>query len=153
MGWFFGYKLHFVINCNGEIINFLLTAGNVADNNPKVIDNITKKITGKLFADKGYLSEKLFKSLYKKGITIITKLRKNMKNKLMNISDKLLLKKRGIIESVGNLLKNKCQIEHTRHRSFYGLFTNLIAGIAAYNFRKSKPSIFTVKNNMKLLFD
>lgn len=152
MGWFFGYKLHFVINCNGEIISFLLTAGNVSDSNPKVIDNVTKKITGKLFGDKGYLSEKIFKTLYKKGITLITKLRRNMKNKLMDLTDKLLLKKRGVIESVGNLLKNKCQIEHTRHRSFCGLFINLVAGIAAYNFRESKPSIFPVNKKNNLLF-
>lgn len=151
MGWFFGYKLHFVINSNGEIINFLLTPGNVSDSNSKVIDTITKKLTGKLFGDKGYLSKKIFKRLYNRGITLITKLKKNMKNKLMDLMDKLVLKKRGVIESVGNLLKNKCQIEHTRHRSFKGLFINLMAGIAAYNFRESKPSIFATKKDIKLL--
>ena len=117
VGWFYGFKLHLTINEYGEIVGFYITPGNFADNNLDVVQKITKNITGKLFGDKGYLSEKLFQILYEKGIYLVTKLRKNMKNKLMNVYDKLLLKSRGVIESVNNILKNKCMLEHTRHRS------------------------------------
>lgn len=151
MGWFFGYKLHFVINGNGEILNFALTPGNISDSNINTVDALTKKLTGKLFGDKGYLSKKIFTRLYAKGITLITKVKKNMKNRLLDFVDKLILMKRGVIESVGNLLKNQCQIEHTRHRSFNGFLLNLFAGVAAYNFRKSKPSIFTEEIDLRLL--
>ncbi len=103
-GWFFGFKLHLVINRSGEIINFLLTPGNVADNNSKILDKLTKEIFGKLIADKRCLGA--FRQLFEKGIELIHKIRKNMKNKLMNIYDKLLLRKRGVIESVISILKD-----------------------------------------------
>lgn len=148
MGWFFGYKLHFVINEHGEIINFLITPGNVSDNNPNIIDTLTKGLYGKLFGDKGYLSKKIFLKLFDKGITLYTKLKKNMKNILMDLTDKILLRKRGLIESVGNLLKNKCQLEHTRHRSINGFWINLMATISAYNFRKNKPSIVNFDSSL-----
>jgi hypothetical protein len=148
MGWFFGYKLHFIINSYGEIIDFVLTSGNVSDANIKVINKICKKLFGKLFGDKGYLSRKIFDFLFSKGIKLFTKVRKNMKNVLLGLNDKLILKKRGLIESVGNLLKNKCQIEHSRHRSISGFFINVLSAISAYNFLESKPSILRGKMNV-----
>lgn len=146
MGWFFGFKLHFIINHEGEMVNFLVTPGNVSDKNKKVIDFLTKNIQGKLFGDKGYISSSLFKKLFEKGIQIITKIRKNMKNCLMDMADKLLLKKRGLIESVGNLLKNFHQIEHSRHRSIIGLMLNVFSAISAYHFKETKPSICSKKH-------
>ena len=95
-GWFFGFKVHTVINYFGEIIDFCITARNTHDANSKVVGLITKKIRGKLFGDRGYISNKLFKQLYSKGIILVTKLKKNVKNKLMNIEYKILLSKRGI---------------------------------------------------------
>ena len=141
MGWFYGFKLHLVINIHGEINGFHVTPGNVSDCNQHVVKSITKNILGKLFGDKGYLSQKLFMDLYQQGITLITKLKKNMKNKLMNFYDKLLLKKRGVIESVNNVLKNGCMLEHSRHRSIANFFVNIFSALNAYSFIKSKPSI------------
>lgn len=140
-GWFYGFKLHITTNEYGEILSFYITPGNVDDRNIDLIEKLTKNLFGKLFGDKGYLSQPVFTRLYEKGITLITKVRKNMKNKLMNIEDKLLLRKRAIIESVNDFLKNICQIEHTRHRSFINFLVNVVSGVAAYSFFQKKPSI------------
>ena len=141
MGWFFGFKLHFVINDQGEITGFTITPGNVDDRNPDVITKITRELFGKLFGDRGYISKKLFEDLLDRSIQLITKLKKNMPNILMPIEDKLLLRKRGIIESTGNLLKNFFNLEHTRHRSAKGFFCNILSCVAAYAFHDSKPSL------------
>ena len=140
-GWFYGFKLHLVINEHGEILGFDITAGNVDDKNQKVIENITKGLWGKLFGDKGYISSPLFKRLHAKGIRLFTRVKKNMKNMLLTLEDKFLLSKRGIIESVNDILKNVCQIEHTRHRSPINFFVNLVAGLIAYSFRDGNPSL------------
>ena len=141
MGWFFGFKLHLVINDKGEILDFLFTQGNVDDRYPLKNKSFHKKIFGKLFGDKGYISKDLFEKLFVDGIHLITKIKKNMKNSLMHIHDKILLKKRAIIESVNDELKNICQIEHTRHRSMTNFLTNLISGLIAYSFLPKKPSL------------
>jgi hypothetical protein len=141
IGWFFGLKLHFVINDKGEILDFVLTPGNVDDRHPLLGSNLLKKIYGKLFGDKGYISQSLFEKLFIDGIHIITKLRKNMKNSLMHLSDKILLRKRALIESVCDELKNICQIEHTRHRSQEGFIVNLLSGLIAYSYLPKKPTL------------
>jgi hypothetical protein len=142
VGWFYGFKLHLLINHLGEIVSFCITPGNVSDNNENVLIKLTKKVFGKLFGDRGYLTnEDLFKKLYSKGVHLFTRIRKNMKNKLLSMQDKRLLRKRGIIESVGSLLKESESLEHTRHRSLSGFFAHVIATLVAYNFRKKKPSI------------
>jgi len=142
MGWFFGFKLHLMINHLGEIIGFFITPGNVADNNENVLMKLTKKVFGKLFGDKGYLiNSELFEKLYNNGVQLITKLRKNMKNKLMLMKDKILLGMRRLIETVGGLLKEQLSLEHTRHRSKIGFFVHIFSVILAYSFREHKPSI------------
>jgi hypothetical protein len=142
MGWFFGFKLHIVINGYGEVIDFLITPGNVADNDATTIEALMKNIFGKVYGDKGYLLNKeLFEKLYSGGVQIVTKIRKNMKNILMDLQDKLLLRKRGVIESVGAILKEGCNIEHSRYRSPITLFINVCSGLIAYAFRENKPSI------------
>ncbi|EMK22746.1 transposase, partial [Leptospira kirschneri] len=109
-------------------------------------------IYGKLFGDRGYISQSLFESLYEKGIQLITKLKKNMKNKLMPLVDKILLRKRAIIESVNDELKNICQIQHTRHRSFFNWAVNLLSGLVAFSFFPKKPSLnLKSKDNLQLL--
>ena len=143
MGWFYGFKLHFTINEQGKILGVALTSGNVADNNQSIVDLITQNMHGKLFGDKGYISSSLFKNLFAKGLHLVTKVKKNMKNKLMNMQDKLMLKKRGIIESVIDLLKNSCTIDHTRHRSKTNFLVNLFSGLVAYSFFDRTPSIRT----------
>jgi Transposase DDE domain len=142
VGWFYGLKLHLVINSQGEIIAFYITSGNVVDNNAKVLVKLTKKLFGKVFGDRGYLTnESLFRKLYSNGVQMVTKIRANMKNKLMPLEDKILLRKRGVIESVGSILKESLSLEHSRHRSSLGFFCHILATIIAYNFRQNKPSI------------
>ena len=141
-GWFYGFKLHLVINDCGEILSFCLTPGNTDDRSKDVMEHLTKDIFGKLFADKGYVSKKLSEELFEKGIELITKQKKNAKNPgIMRLSDRLLLRKRAVIESVNDFLKNICQIEHSRHRSSCNFVVNLVAGLAAYSFLPKKPSI------------
>lgn len=141
MGYFFGFKLHLVINDKGEILNFVITPGNVDDRGPLKNRDFLKKIFGKLFADKGYIGQELFKHLFINGIQLVTGIKRNMKNCLMSINDKILLRKRSIIETINDELKNICQIEHSRHRSFGNFLTNLISGLLAYSFLPKKPSI------------
>jgi hypothetical protein len=142
VGWFYGFKLHVVINHRGEILAAYITPGNVSDCSEGVILKLTKKIFGKLFGDKGYIVNKdLFEKLLFNGVHLITKLRKNMKNKLMPLEDKLLLKKRGLIESVGHVLKECLSLEHARHRSMIGFFCHIFTTLISYSFREEKPSI------------
>lgn len=141
MGWFFGFKLHLIINDKGEILSFYLTKGNTDDRNAKAITNMTKEIFGKLFGDKGYISKALSDLLFGNGIQLITQVRRNMKDKALSNEEKLLLRKRSVIETVNDELKNICQVEHTRHRSITGFLLNIMGAIAAYSFFPKKPSI------------
>lgn len=132
-----------MIHDRGEMLSFCLTPGNVDDRNRNVISHLTKNLFGKLFADKGYVSKKLFEKLLEQGLELITKQKKNAKNPgMLRLCDKVLLRKRALIESVNDFLKNTCQIEHSRHRSCCNFVVNLVAGLAAYSFLPKKPSIF-----------
>ena len=146
MGWFYGFKLHLMINDEGEILSFCLTSGNIDDRNEAVMDSLTKEIFGKLFADRGYISQELFEKLLKKDITLVTRAKKNMKNKLMDFYDRLMLRKRAVIESVNDFLKNICDIEHSRHRSVTNFLVNLVSALAAYSFLPKKPSVCSASN-------
>jgi hypothetical protein len=141
MGWFFGFKLHLIINDKGEILSFYLSKGNIDDRNAKAITTMTKNIFGKLFGDKGYISKALSDLLFGNGIQLITAVRRNMKSKALSNEEKLLLRKRSVIETVNDELKNICQVEHTRHRSISGFLLNIMSAIAAYSFFPKKPSI------------
>lgn len=139
LGWFYGFKLHLVINECGEVLAFTLTPGNVDDRKP--LPHMVKGLFGKLFGDKGYLSQPLFETLLEQGLHLITGIRANMKNRLMLMSDKLLLRKRYIIETINDQLKNQSQIEHSRHRSPVNFVVNVIAGLIAYIWQPKKPAI------------
>lgn len=141
MGFFFGFKLHLIINDRGEILNFVITPGNVDDRDPLKNEKFVAKLIGKIFGDKGYISSELTQLLFIDGIQLITNIKKNMKNCLMEMSDKILLRKRSVIETVNDELKNICQIEHSRHRSFGNFISNLVAGLIAYSFFPKKPAI------------
>ena len=117
MGWFYGFKLHLVCNEKGELLSFMLTPGNVDDREPLKSSAFLENISGKLVGDKGYISRGLFEKLFVDGIQLLTKLRSNMKGALMSVADKILVRKRAIIETVNDELKNMAQIEHSRHRS------------------------------------
>jgi hypothetical protein len=140
-GWFYGIKLHLVINEIGEIISCYLTKGNVADNNFDLGLKLCKGLLGKIYGDKGYINEKLQQELLKQDLLLVTKLKKNMKNKFVKNEDKMLLTKRGVIESVNDILKNICDIEHSRHRSPINAFINIFSGLIAYSFLDHKPSV------------
>ena len=148
-GWFYGFKLHLIINEKEEILAFQLTPGNVAD--VSVAETLSRGIFGKLFGDKGYISAELAKRLLKQGLELFTTLRSNMKQRLMKLTDRILLRKRAIIETVNDQLKNISQIEHTRHRSAGNFLINLLAGIAAYTHQPKKPSIHLAEQDRMLL--
>jgi len=150
MGWFYGLKLHLVINDRGEILACQITPGNVDDRKPVPV--LCKRLFGKLIADRGYISQPLFEQLLDTfNLQLITRLKKNMKNRLMPLIDKLLLRKRAIVESVIDQLKNISQIEHTRHRSSTNAFINILAGLIAYCHQPKKPSLGIIPTNLPLL--
>lgn len=143
-GWFYGFKLHLVIHDRGELLNLCLTPGNVDDRNWNVMKHLTKDIFGKVFADKGYVSKKRFEELLERDVELITKQKRNAKKQgMMRFADRLFLRKRAMIESVNDFLKNTFQIEHSRHRSSCNFVVNLMAGLCAYSFLPKKPSIYT----------
>ncbi|OGN65042.1 MAG: transposase [Chlamydiae bacterium RIFCSPLOWO2_01_FULL_28_7] len=106
-----------------------------------MVQSLTQSIWGKLFGDRGYISLALFQELLERNIQLITKIINNMKNKLMDLTDKFLLRKRAIIETVNDQLKNISQIEHTRHRSPANFLINLLSGLIAYCFQEKKPCL------------
>jgi len=110
-----------------------------------VVRELTEEITGKIFGDKGYISSRLFKEVHERGLQLITRLKKNLKNKLMLLSEKMRLNQRGIIESVNDQLKNMCQIEHTRYRKVANFMVNLVAGLIAYTYQPQKPSLYDTR--------
>ena len=143
MGWFFGFKLHLIINDKGEIPNFLFTPGNVDDREPLYSESFIENVKGKLCGDKGYIGKQLFEFLFINGIQLVTKVKNNMKNSLMTVADKIMLHKRAVVESVNDELKKIVQIEYSRHRSFTNLITNALSAIAVY--------CFFLKNRLSLL--
>lgn len=149
-GWFFGFKLHLIINHQGEIISFCLTPANTDDRKP--VEQLTKGMWGKLFGDRGYISQRLKEELKRKGIELITKLRSNMKQELLSQFEQLMLRKRALIESVNDFLKNTCQIQHTRHRCKANWLVNLLSGLVAYSFLPNKPNLKFNQNTNNLIF-
>ena len=147
MGFFFGFKLHLIINDKGEILNFVITQGNVDDREPLKNERFIESIKGKLYGDKGYLSKELTNILFVDGLHLVTNIRNNMKNCLMELKDKIMLRKRSVIETINDELKNMCQVEHSRHRSFGNFVTNMLSGLIAYSFFPKKPSIKFETNN------
>jgi len=147
MGWFYGFKLHLVINDCGELLGCYLTPGNLDDRRP--VPQMVKELWGRLFGDKGYISQALAELLQGQDLQLITKLKKKMKNRFLALSDKMLLRKRALIETVIDQLKNISQIEHTRHRSLWNFLGNVAAGLIAYSWREKKPSL---NINVKELF-
>ena len=139
MGWFFGFKVHLVINDRGELLGVRITAGNVDDRSP--VRRMCRGLFGKLFGDKGYISGELTADLMQQGLRLVTGLRKNMREQLLPLWDKLMLRKRSLIETVIDQLKNISQIEHTRHRSPINFLVNLFAGLIAYTHQPKKPSL------------
>src|SRR5574344_2548282 len=153
LGWFFGFKLHLICNEKGELLNFMITPGDVDDRRPLEYKAFVDFIYGKLVGDRGYISKNLFERLFIDGIQLITKLKSNMKGALMSVSDKLLLRKRAIIETINDELKNIAQVEHSRHRCFDNFIVNMLGALAAYCCFPKKPCINierTIDTQLKL---
>lgn len=138
-GWFYGFKLHMVINEKGEIQGVTLTKGNVDDRKP--VPDLTEKLAGLLFGDKGYIKKDLFLKLLDRNLKLVTKIKKGMKNALISLNEKIFLRKRSIIETVFGYLKNRLEIEHTRHRSPINFLVHIFSTLISYSLKRKKPSI------------
>lgn len=139
MGWFFGFKLHVVVNHKGHLMAVKITPGNTDDRDP--LSDMTKGLTGKCFADKGYIGKEIFKKLWDQGMHLVTGIRKNMKNHLMPFIDKVLLRKRFIIETIFGVMKTDFNLEHSRHRSPTNAFVSILACLVDYTYKANKPQI------------
>jgi hypothetical protein len=139
MGWYFGFKLHLMINDEGELLGFRVTPGEVDDREP--VEQMARDLWGHLYGDRGYIAKALHDALLAGGLKLITLIRRNMKPRLMRLWDRLMLRKRGVIESVNDQLKNISQIEHSRHRSWSGFMINVVGALIAYTYQPTKPSL------------
>lgn len=148
--WFFGFKLHLTVSECGGLLSWFITPGNCDDRKP--VPKLTRKLWGRLFGDKGYVSNPLKLLLSDSNIEFVTKLKKNMKAQEISAIDKILLRKRAIIETVFDQLKNISQIEHSRHRSFWNFLVNVVAGLIAYTWREKKPSLNYNVKELGLIF-
>ena len=113
MGWCHGFKLHLLCNNSGEVITFCLTGANVDDRDSRVWTVFAKILYGKVFADRGYIKQELFENLFTQGIQLVHGLKAKMKNKLMPMWDKIMLRKHYIIKCINELLKNKANLVHS----------------------------------------
>ena len=139
MGWYFGFKLHLMVNDEGELLAFRVTTGEGDDREP--VGQMAAELWGHLYGDRGYISKALHDALLANGLTLITLMRRTMKPRLMRLWDRLILRKRFLIETINDQLKNVSQIEHSRHRSLTGFMVNLVGGLIAYTFQPKKPSL------------
>lgn len=156
MDWYFGFKLHLIINEQGELLAFQVTPGNVDDRKP--VPTLAQNLWGRLFGDKGYISKSLFQELLENDVKLITPFKKNMKNKLVELWEKLMLRKRALIETVNDQLwlrhagyQNISQVVHSRHRSISNFMVNIIAGLIAYTWQDKKPSLKLDKHEVTSL--
>jgi hypothetical protein len=148
-GWFFGFKVPLVIHDCGELLAVKFTPGNVADRKP--VPQLARRLFGKLIGARGSLSPALCAQLWAQGVPLITKLKKNMPPRLLPLLDKVLLRKRPLIETVNDQLKNSCQLEHTRHRSLTNCFVNVLTALIAYTYQEKKPALHFTDNELATL--
>ena len=148
-GWFYGFKLHLLVDDCGDILSFRITRGNVDDRTP--VPDMLKNFIGKVFGDRGYISKKLTDLLATDEVELITTIRKNMKPRVLAAFDKLLLRKRSIIETINDQLKNIFDLEHSRHRSLTNYMINVVASLVAYSYQEKKPSLNVKRDLLPLL--
>ena len=149
MGWFYGFKLHLIINHQGDILAAKITPANTDDRKP--LPDLCESMWDKLYGDKGYVGQALADDLFDQGVEFITNVRKNMKARVYSLWDRAMLSRRFIIETINDQLKNISQIEHSRHRSVHGFMLNLIAGLIAYCLRDNKPALNLTESESSLL--
>jgi transposase len=138
-GWFYGLKLHVAVNHRGELLSIKVTPGNVDDRKPDAF--LCREVFGRVYADKGYVAQWLVNSLRARQMNFITKVRKNMKPVQHTSFDQAILKRRFLIKTVFDELKNLCHVEHTRHRPQANFIVNLMSGIVAYCLMPNKPRL------------
>ena len=140
MGWFYGFKLHLIINHNGSLLGVDLTPGNIDDRH--LVEKLSHRLQGSLYGDRGYISQDIRQRLRQRGINYVYKVRKNMDPlPPLSVSDEVFLRKRGLIESVIKELKTQTQLEHTRHRCFENFQVNGVSTLIAYQLLETKPSL------------
>lgn len=144
VGWFYGLKLHFLFNDKGEIVRLSVTPGDVDDR--KGLKGLLKDLIAKIFGDRGYLGQKFFEELWKEGIHMVTRIRKNMKNKLMSLWDRFYLGKRMTVESIFSSIKSCGTFEHSRHRNVVNAFCHIFCALISYQLRPIKPMF---RNDLK----
>ncbi len=149
VGWFYGFKLHLIVNDQGELLAYTLTPGNVDDRRP--VPQMAQGLFGTLLGDKGYLSQSLVATLLQQGVELLTPIKRTMKQRLVKLTDKLLLRKRVLIETINDQLKHQAQIEHTRHRSPTNFLVNVVCGLIAYCHQPKKPSLQMSPDGLALL--
>ena len=136
-GWFFGFKLHLVFNHQREIVALKLTPGNVSDTTP--VPELTKDLIGKLFGDKGYIGQKMAQELLRRGLALMTRVRRNMKSLPVSFFDKALLNGRNIAETIIGHIKEFSSLRLPKHRSVFNAFTHITAAIIAYQINPLPP--------------
>ena len=139
MGWYFGFKLHLMVNDQGELLAFRVSPGEGDDREP--VEQMARGLWGHLYGDRGYISKALHDALLAKGLKLTTLIRRNMKPRLMRLWDRLMLRKRFLIETVNDQLNNVSQIEHSRHRRLSGFLVNVVGALIAYTYPPKKPSL------------
>lgn len=142
LGWFYGFKLHLMINHTGDLLDVALTPGNVDDRKPLwEMPPGAGKLHGSLFGDRGYISKDLREHLGEQDVNLVYKVRKNMHPLEVSVSDEVLLKKRMLVESVIRELKTQLRVEHSRHRSFDNFQVNVFSALIAYQLLENKPTM------------
>ena len=139
LGWFFGFKLHLVFNHEREIVALKLTSGNVNDTTP--VPDLTQDLIGKLFGDKGYVGKNLAQTLLRRGLVLMTRVRRNMKRLPVSFLDKALLNGRNIVETIIGHIKEFSSLRLPKHRSVFNAFTHIIAAVVAYQINPLPPKL------------
>ena len=138
-GWFYGLKLHLIINLEGGLVKASFSSGSKDDR--AHFKTMISDIYGKIFADRGYISKALSDELLTQGIQLVTRIKKNMKNILMSVTDRVMLLKRTLVETVIGRIKLLDKFEHSRHRSPINAFSHMLASLINYQLLDKKPSI------------
>ena len=139
--WFYGFKLHMIINNKSEIVAIKITKGNVDDRKAFEEMVLKRDLKGKCYADKGYVSRDLFTRLYNRGLMLITGIKRNMQSYLIPILDKIYLRKRFIIETIFGYIKEHFNVRPNKHRSPTNFFASLFAALIAFQIKPDKPTI------------
>lgn len=148
-GWYYGLKLHVICDFYGNIVKCLVTTA--SEHDLKIAKELLDGMNGKIFADKGYIGKKEFIELLEQGLILVTSVRKNMKNRLLTLWDRILLKKRSLIESIFNIMKNVFEIEHSRHRSINNASVHILTVLVAYCLKPNKPQVRFTNSELQLI--